>query len=141
MERLTLLFILERYSSSESIYLPIREEELFENCSLNMDCKVEISSVNWTSRDPIDVVAWDQRDSTGEGYECKIKINSLKESDEDILFNLWKHSNSNRFIEKFNVGIVTFSTKEIIDFLDISIDNVNIYGRNNIDKLREFNVS
>ncbi len=143
LERITLLFACQRYMYSENIYLPINKESLHECCDFDIDCKVRLNLVNWTTPNPIDVAGWNQAITKGEGYECKININDMKDTDISILNNLVTKCCNSRYINIFNVGVVTFSNVQGIEYyLDYLADDqlhkdINIYGRNNIQDIIE----
>lgn len=143
LERVTLLFILERYMYFEDIYLPIDKELLNCGCDMDIDCDINICHAGWETDNPIDIAGWNQNTLMGEGYECKIKITSMKQSDDDILYKLYEICNSSPHIEKFNVGVVTFSSIEGYEFYfkflndnDRSTSEVKVYGRSNFTDLK-----
>lgn len=139
LERLTLLLISERYIYAEDIYLPIDKDCLLDNCEIGVDCKVRVIQDNWETSDPIDIAGWNQLNYMGEGYECKVKIDSLDHSDKVILNDLLFKCTNNPYVKKFNVGLVTLSSLEGEEYLNYNYD-FNLYGRNNISQLRDDNI-
>lgn len=144
LERLTINYVSSRYLHNQNIYFPIDKNYLFDNCYLDIDCKVEIPSADWKTINPIDLAGWNSSSLTGEAYECKIKIYSMDYSDNEIVFELDKICEGCTRINNFNVGVVTFSSVEGIkyyfEFLNNSEknnSNVKLYGRNNIEDLKE----
>ena len=77
----------------------------------------------------------------GEGYECKIKINGLTQEEYNLLNQLQTHANNSPGINKFEVGIITFSAVDNIQIvLDLLLENwektsLYFYGRDNIEEL------
>lgn len=142
LERLALIYISGRYLYKENVvYLPIKKELLSKNCQFDIDCKVEITNINWITEAPIDLAAWNSAIKSGEGYECKIKLSKVDESDEKVLSKLKENTLLSHDISFFNVAIITFSSLEgkkyYFEYLDNSEhEEINLYGRNNLDDLK-----
>lgn len=147
LERLTLLLICERYIQSEKdIYLPIENEDLFENCVIGIDCKIHIVHRNWTTKDPIDIVGWNKDQKFGETYECKIKFRKIQKSDAKILSSLKEMISKSEGIDDFLVGIITLDSKSAIanqlNFIDYGFDfensGVEFFGREDFHRVENY---
>lgn len=136
LERLSALLIAERYLyPPNDIHFPL-DNWFKENCELRINCDVELPDIKWRTKNPIDIGAWNSDTKKGECYECKVNVNSMRESDDLILHDLQSKSYilCKDINAQLDVGVITFFHTDPYKYYS-SYKDIKLYGRNNLSEI------
>lgn len=138
LERMTALLVKRRFFPTNDYCVSF---PLGQNCkerAVHVSCNVKISEAGWETKNPIDIGAFDcSANWRGVCYECKVNLEHMEKSDEEILSELYQKGTQNLTLcgGELEVGVVSFLHSKSIKYIFKHIKShaiLALYGRDNM---------